>query len=380
MTVPAIEAHGLRRVYVSQRGGFFTRSLPVVALDGVELEVAPGETFGLLGPNGAGKTTMVKIMVTILLPTAGRAAVLGYDVARQAAQVRPRIGIVFGGERGLYWRLSGRDNLRYFAELYRMPPRVSRRRIGELIDMLGLTDRADDRVETYSRGMKQRLHIARGIIHDPPVVFMDEPTIGLDPAIAAELRQFIAGLRAQEKTVFLTTHYLNEAERLCDRVAVVDRGRLQAVATPARLKEMWGDPATIAIEAPELPPERLEGLGRIPGVIDVELCRAGEVGRAGGARGAGEGRGAGEQPAPGGAVRALVRSRRGLAVMPDVMAALSGLGVTHVETHEPTLEDAYLRIVRRQPAAAGNAADAAAGGAAGDAADAAAGEGGGDRR
>jgi len=362
VTVPAIEAHGLRRVYVSQRGGFFTRSLPVVALDGVELEVAPGETFGLLGPNGAGKTTMVKIMVTILLPTAGRAAVLGYDVARQAAQVRPRIGIVFGGERGLYWRLSGRDNLRYFAELYRMPPRVSRRRIGELIDMLGLADRADDRVETYSRGMKQRLHIARGIIHDPPVVFMDEPTIGLDPAIAAELRQFIAGLRAQEKTVFLTTHYLNEAERLCDRVAVVDRGRLQAVATPARLKEMWGDPATIAIEAPELPPERLEGLGRIPGVIDVELCRA-----------------AGEKPGAGGAVRALVRSRRGLAVMPDVMAALSGLAVTHVETHEPTLEDAYLRIVRGQPAAAG-AAGVAAGGAAGDATDAAAGEGGGDRR
>ena len=176
---PAIEMTGLRKTYSSHRGTFRRTKVQTVALDGIDLAIQPGELYGLLGPNGAGKTTTVKILTTLLLPDSGTARVLGLDVVKQTDAVRRRIGFVFGGERGLYWRLSGLDNLRYFADLYRIPPDVSRRRIAELIERLGLSGRERDKVEIYSRGMKQRLHLARGLLNDPEVLFLDEPTIGL---------------------------------------------------------------------------------------------------------------------------------------------------------------------------------------------------------
>ena len=177
------------------------------------------------GPNGAGKTTTIKMLITLLIPTSGTARVLGHDVVKDAKWVRQRIGYVFGGDRGLYERLSALDNLRYFAELYGVDPKVQRTRIHELLELVGLDGREKERVEGYSRGMRQRLHIARGILHDPPVVFLDEPSIGVDPVGARELRSMIAGLRDAGKTVLLTTHYMFEADELCDRIAVVARGR-----------------------------------------------------------------------------------------------------------------------------------------------------------
>jgi ABC-2 type transport system ATP-binding protein len=183
---PAIEITGLRKTYSSHRGTFRRTKVQTVALDGIDLAIQPGELYGLLGPNGAGKTTTVKILTTLLLPDSGTARVLGLDVVKQTDAVRRRIGFVFGGERGLYWRLSGLDNLRYFADLYRIPPDVSRRRIAELIERLGLSGRDRDKVEIYSRGMKQRLHLARGLLNDPEVLFLDEPTISLDPVGARE--------------------------------------------------------------------------------------------------------------------------------------------------------------------------------------------------
>src|SRR6516225_1069046 len=181
MASPAIEARALGKTYQSTRGVFRREKVERAALRSVDLAIAPGELFGLLGPNGAGKTTMVKIFTTLLLPTSGSALVLGLDAVKDQWALRRRIGFVFGGERGLYWRLSGLDNLRYFADLYRVPPEVAGRRIPELLERLGLKGRERDRVELYSRGMKQRLHLARGLLNDPEVLFLDEPTIGLDP-------------------------------------------------------------------------------------------------------------------------------------------------------------------------------------------------------
>src|SRR6266516_6122898 len=181
MAGPVIEARDLKRVYKTTTGVIRRKPLEVEAVCGVSFAIQQGELFGLLGPNGAGKTTTIKMLNTLLLPTGGIARVLGLDVVRQAREVRKRIGYVFGGERGVYERLSGYDNLRYFAELYGVPPKLQKPRIEELLELVGLKGREHERAEGYSRGMKQRLHVARGLLHDPEVLFLDEPTIGLDP-------------------------------------------------------------------------------------------------------------------------------------------------------------------------------------------------------
>jgi ABC-2 type transport system ATP-binding protein len=195
--VAAIEVESLVRSYRSSVGILRRRRKLVEAVRGIEFSVEPGELFGLLGPNGAGKTTTIKVLTTLLLPSSGSARVLGFDVAREAREVRRRIGYVFGGDRGLYDRLSALDNLSFFADVYRVPASTKKRRIEELIELVGLAGRERERVETYSRGMRQRLHIARGLLHDPPVIFLDEPTIGLDPVGARELRQTVSSLRGR---------------------------------------------------------------------------------------------------------------------------------------------------------------------------------------
>src|SRR5579884_3441380 len=182
----AVEVDEVQRVYTPKKRE------PVVALDAVSLTIPVGEVHGLLGPNGAGKTTLVKILSTVLLPTSGRALVLGKDVVAETKAVRPLIGIVFGGERGLYTRLTARQNLEYWGALYRLPGGEIRRRAASLLERVGLADRADQRVEQFSRGMKQRLHLARGLIGDAKVLFLDEPTTGMDPLAAREFRALIA--------------------------------------------------------------------------------------------------------------------------------------------------------------------------------------------
>ncbi len=245
----AIEVSDLCRTYRTHVGIVRRRRTDVQALAGISFEVERGELFGLLGPNGAGKTTTIKILTTLLLPSSGSARVLGFDPARQPGEIRRRVGHVFGGDRGLYDRLSGLDNLRYFADLYRVPVREKRARIDFLLELVGLRGRERQRVETYSRGMRQRLHIARGLLHDPDVLFLDEPTIGLDPVGAREVRETIAGLRDQGKTILLTTHYMYEADELCQRLAVIAGGRFAASGTPAELKARVVDRTVIEIEA-----------------------------------------------------------------------------------------------------------------------------------
>src|SRR5215210_5346752 len=266
-----IEARDLHRTYKTTTGTIRRRSLEVEAVRGVTFSVAPGELFGLLGPNGAGKTTTIKMLITLLIPTSGNASVLGFDVVKDAREVRKRIGYVFGGDRGLYDRLSGVDNLRYFAELYGVPPREQRRRIAELLELVGLAGRERERVEGYSRGMRQRLHVARGLLHDPEVLFLDEPTLGLDPVGARELRRTIAGLTAAGKTILLTTHYMFEADALCDRIAVLSHGRIVAEGTPRELKARVAEGRVVEIEVFGVAEERLDALRRLEGVKSVAV-------------------------------------------------------------------------------------------------------------
>ena len=237
----AVEALELSRDYVStRRGRIFGRksTTTIKALDRVDFGIQDGELFGLLGPNGAGKTTTVKILCTLLEPTSGHAFVKGYDVVKDGGHVRKIVNMVAGGERMLYYRLTGRENLKYFADLYDVPKREVTNRVNNLLELMGLSDRADDEVEKYSKGMRQRLQVCRGLINDPQVLFLDEPTLGLDVNIARDVRNFIREkvVREQGKTVLLTTHYMYEAEEMCNRIGFINKGKLVAVGQPEELK------------------------------------------------------------------------------------------------------------------------------------------------
>ena len=317
----AIEVSHLRRIFTSHIGVIKRSTKQVIAVDDVSFEIQEGELFGLLGPNGAGKTTTVKMLTTLLIPTAGTASVKGFDVVNQADEVRKRIGFIFGGERGLYWRLSGIDNLRYFASLYSIAPDVTKTRIPYLLDMVGLNGRGDEKVQGYSRGMKQRLHVARTLLHDPDVLFLDEPTLGLDPVGAREFRQVILNLQSEKKTILLTTHYMFEADALCDRIAVIDHGRIIALDTPGGLKAHVRDLNVVEVETFGAPESALEKLRALPFADSLSVEEQGQK------------------------QILLIQTARGAEAVPDVMSALDGLKVGRVIVREPTLEDAYVRLV-----------------------------------
>jgi ABC-2 type transport system ATP-binding protein len=319
--VPVIEADDLGRSYVSTTGVFRRRRKTVEAVRGVSFSVGEGELFGLLGPNGAGKTTTIKMLMTLLLPTSGHARVLGHDVVEEPREVRRNVGYVFGGDRGLYDRLNARDNLRYFSELYGVPSHEQRRRMDDLLDLVGLAGRDDERVEGFSRGMRQRLHIARGLLHDPAVIFLDEPTIGIDPVGARELRTLIGNLKAAGKIVLLTTHYMFEADELCDRIAVIRSGTIVAEGTPAQLKDNVSAGHVLEVEVFGVRPEVLADVRALTGVRSVSVEEDGQ------------------------AQRLLVQVDQGVEVAPEVLARLAGTTVGRVVTRQPTLEDAYVELV-----------------------------------
>ncbi len=243
----AIEAKSLNKEFVTRPGFWRQKRKSTVAVQDVSFLVEQGELFGVLGPNGAGKTTTVKMLTTILLPTSGSGTIFGFDLAKETGEIRKRIGFTFGGARGLYGRLTAKDNLRYFAELYALEPAFAKKRIPQMLELVGLLDRADDRVETFSSGMQQRLHLARALLHDPEVLFLDEPTVGIDPVGARELRQTVKSLQQAGKTILLTTHYMAEAEELCDRIAIVDHGKVIALDTPAALRRRISPESVVEI-------------------------------------------------------------------------------------------------------------------------------------
>ena len=318
---PVVEANELRRTYRTTTGTIRRRSLEVEAVRGVSFSIEEGELYGLLGPNGAGKTTTIKMLITLLIPTSGTAQVLGRDVVEDAFWVRERIGYVFGGDRGLYERLSAYDNLRYFAELYKVDPSLQKRRIAELLDMVGLAGREQERVEGYSRGMRQRLHIARGLLHDPPVVFLDEPTIGVDPVGARELRSMISALSEAGKTILLTTHYMFEADALCDRIGVIANGLIVGEGTPRELKARVAEGSVVEIEVYGVPDDTIARLRGIEGVraVGVEEREQAQL--------------------------LVVQTAPGLELTHSLLAQLDGASVGRVSSREPTLEDAYVALV-----------------------------------
>jgi len=241
----------------------------IPALDDVTFEIRPGEIFGLLGPNGAGKTSLVKILATLLLPTSGEVELFGLDVRHQARAIRSRVGLVLGGERGLYGRLTAVENLRFFGALQGIVGRESKRRIDEVLDVVGLSEAADRRVEEYSRGMKQRLHIARGVLHSPELLLLDEPTVGLDPNSAREMRELVRRLNQGGVTTLITTHYMFEAEELCARIAILNHGRVIALDTVAGLRELVGGGVTIEVECSSLTPAQQAHLRTASGTAKI---------------------------------------------------------------------------------------------------------------
>jgi ABC-2 type transport system ATP-binding protein len=317
----AITVSELRRVYSSSTGIFKKSRNIVEAVKGISFDVGYGELFGLVGPNGAGKTTSIKMLTTLLTPTSGTAKVLGFDIIKDVRKIRRSIGIIFGGERGLYYRVSGRENLRYFADLYGVPMSKREKRINDLLEMVGLADRADGRVEGYSRGMKQRLHIAKGLINDPKLIFMDEPTIGLDPEAARETRAMIKALVDKGKTILLTTHYMFEADELCQRIGVISGGKIVALDSPSALKRFVMDVTVIEVEAFGVADDDLAALRNQPGVTAVNANLEGER------------------------QTIRVQTPRGSEFIPTVTKLLSKAKIMDVRIKEPTLEDAYLKLV-----------------------------------
>jgi ABC-2 type transport system ATP-binding protein len=261
-----------------ENGGAFWSRLPAIrrgpkewleAVVGISFDIKEGEIFGLLGPNGAGKTTTIKMLCTLLEPTSGTATVNGYDITRQAQQVRQSLGAILTGERSIYWKLTGRENLEYFAALYHIPPAIARERIKQLLDHFELSDRADEYVERYSSGMKQRVAIARALLANPPVLLLDEPTIGLDPQAARNLRELILEVKQEGHTILLTTHYMEEADQLSDRVGIIDHGKIIALNTPASLKQSMEQLDIVQLEVENFDPACTDALNQLPSVQNV---------------------------------------------------------------------------------------------------------------
>ena len=319
---PAISVTGLRRVYdVKPRN--------VTALDGVDLEVAPGEFFGLLGPNGAGKTTLIKILTTLLLPTSGEARIFGFDVATDFRRIRRVMNMVAGGEQSGYGILTVREQLWMFSQFYGLGTREGWRRVDELIDAVGMSEQRLQRVSTLSTGQRQKMNMARGLLNDPWILFLDEPTLGLDVSAARGIRELILDWKAAVpgRTVLLTTHYMAEADELCERIAIVDRGRILAIDTPDALKKRIQRESIFRLEV-----DHLDGgpamLGRLPGVVSAAL--------------------AAESDAE--AQRVVVN----LVLVEDaalggVVSSLGGLGshILALRKSEPTLEDVFVELVGR---------------------------------
>lgn len=303
MSAPAVEVDGLVK-----RFGDFT------AVDDVSFAVEPGELFGFLGPNGAGKTTTISILCTLLRPSGGVARVAGYDVATEQSAVRSSIGLVFQ-ELTLDEYLTGAENLRFHAVLYGCPLAQVRERTAPLLEMVGLADRADQQVRTYSGGMKRRLEIARGLLHAPRVLFLDEPTIGLDPQTRVHIWDYVDQLRSRESTtMFLTTHYMDEAER-CDRIAIIDNGSIVAIDTPDALKASVGvDTVTITTADDGVARQQIiDGLG-----VEGELTEEG--------------------------VR--LRVPDGEAFVPRIFEHVD-VGVTSVNVRRPSLDDVFIQYTGR---------------------------------
>ena len=297
-----------------------TRSFgSLVAVNGLNFSVREGEVFGLLGPNGAGKSTTLSMLCTILKPTSGTASINGVDVTKHPAEVRRMIGIVFQ-DPSIDDRLTGRENLEMHANLYGVPGADAKKRIDEVLELVELKDKADLLMRTYSGGMRRRLEIARGLIHYPKVLFLDEPTIGLDPQTREHIWAYISALSKRENiTIVLTTHYMEEADELCERVAIIDYGKIIALDTPRRLKDnLEGDRISIKTKGAAPLAEKLSQLNLVK---DVKWSQD----------------------------ELRLVAKKGDVLLPRIVEVAAGIGVRveSMSIREPTLEDVFLHFTGR---------------------------------
>jgi ABC-2 type transport system ATP-binding protein len=323
LPIPAIETRGLERIYKA-------KPRPITALAGIDLRVEPGELFGLLGPNGAGKTTLIKILTTLLLPTAGEARVFGFDIERDTVRIRRIMNMVSGGETSGYGLLHVREQLWMFSQFYGLPARDGWRRVDELVDAVGLKEQRDQKVGQLSTGQRQMLNLARGLLNDPWILFLDEPTLGLDVSAARSARDLIREWQAAVpgRTILLTTHYMAEAEELCQRIAIVDHGRILAVGTPDELKRRVQRESIFRVELAGL--ESPAGLARLPGVVSAVAASDGE-------------RPSDRQTL---AVNLVLEDDAALGAVVSAISA-SDARIVELRKSEPTLEDVFVELVGR---------------------------------
>lgn len=321
MNQNVIEVKNVTRSYTTDVGLFKKEKKKVEALKGVSFSVRKGEIFGLLGPNGAGKTTLIKILSTMLIPHSGKVSILGLDPAADHRLLRPNINFILGGERNLYWRLSAYDNLSYFADLYKIPKSIKKSRIDDLLKLVGLNDVAHQKVETFSKGMKQRLQIARGLVNDPDILFLDEPSIGLDPVSARHLRETLRKLNNQGTTILLTTHYMYEADELCDRIAFINKGEIIDIDTPSNLKKKVDHLSIIDCTVLESTSSQIELVKKHKGINHIQVNREDF------------------------ACTFRIQTSEPQLVVPFIYDSMKNSVITNLTISNPTLEDVYIRTI-----------------------------------
>jgi len=299
---------------------------PVVALNSVNLQIKEGELFGLLGPNGAGKTTLLKILATLLLPTSGEAYVAGYDVTKDPFPIRSKINMVSGGETSGYGLLTTRENIWMFSQFYGIPSKTAKKRIDELLKTFGLWEKRDAKVRTLSSGQKQKMGMVRGFVTDPEIIFLDEPTLGLDVNASRVIRDYIKDWvrKGNNKTVLLTTHYMMEAEEMCDRIAIIDRGKILACDTPENLKKLIKKSSTFKLEVDIL--RDVSAFKKVQGIRNFSYSENAPMNRAN--------------------LTFIIEEESAVS---DIVSEIMGQGsrIHSLQKIEPTLEDVFISLCGR---------------------------------
>lgn len=322
-----VDVKSLSKTFETKEGPILRKTRrTLTAVDGISFTVPKGEIFALLGPNGAGKTTTVKMLCTLITPSLGDAIINGFSVVKEQQKVRESLGVMLTGERTLYWKLTGHENLQYFAALYHLQPSDSKERIEQLLKLVGLAEREDTLVENYSTGMRIRLSFAKALLNEAPVLLFDEPTASLDPQSSHLIRDLIRNLKREGRSIILTTHNMDEAEVLSDRVAIIDHGKIVQLGTPAELKQKVKTSEVIEIEARNISKQAVDAIQALSGISKAAFSDAN-----------------GEKPV------LRIHAEKGKEILPRILELLvrEKTAITNVSVIEPTLEDVFIEETGR---------------------------------